>query len=202
MDSKCLFHKLLLAFVILIWRNVPLITTVIATRGWFEEEQTAIITLMKGPDGISFWTATVALEGRKVSDLINKSSSCERSDAPMGVRSSRGREVLEETWWGVKSGGGDAGEGGSSLLRLCWNAYLCWQRRNGPGDKVFHSHVQHPAVEPTNVALLSMQGLIRQNFKEQGPSGNEDSREALLFIVWGNIQLRYGGHSATSSSQG
>lgn len=51
------------------------------------------------------------------------------------------------------------------------------------GIKNFHSHVQHSAVEPTNVALLSMQGLIRQTFKEQGPTGNGDSREAFLFIV-------------------
>lgn len=74
-----------------------------------------------------FWTASVALEGRKVSDLINKSSSCERSGAPdacVRVRvcvggSERGREVLGETWWGMKSGVGDAGEGGSALLGLC-----------------------------------------------------------------------------------
>lgn len=96
-------------------------------------------------------------KGRKVSDLINKSSSCERSGAPKAV----GAAAEGEKWRGVNSGGGDAGEGGSSLLLLCYNAYQCWQRRTGPGDKVFHSHVQHPAAEPTNVALLSMRGLIR-----------------------------------------
>lgn len=52
-----------------------------------------------------------------------------------------------------------------------------------PGIKFFTATFQHPAAEPRNGALRSMQRLIHQTFKEQGHISNEESREALLFIV-------------------
>lgn len=39
----------------------------------------------------------------------------------------------------------------ASLLKPCFKAYPNWQRRNGPGDKVSPSQVQHPVVHSINV---------------------------------------------------
>lgn len=134
----------------------------------------------------------MVLKGWKVSDLINKSPSREAAGALTGEEGRReGQkcwERLDEEWKAMAET--LLREAGSSVLRLRWNAHPCWQRRNGPGDKVFHIHNQHPAAEPRDVALLSMQRLIRQTFKEQGPTSNEDSREAVFIHYLGKYRAQ------------